>query len=68
MKEFKRNKETGILEVWENGKKIGEMITMGDEIEKKEDADGRVQKLRSASAKQSTVGKSKSVGSSRRHD
>lgn len=33
MIEFKRNKETGILEVWENGKKIGEIITMGDEID-----------------------------------
>lgn len=32
MKEFIRNKETGILEVWKNGKKIGEIITMGDEI------------------------------------
>lgn len=32
MKEFKYNKETGILEVWEDGKKIGEIITMGDEI------------------------------------
>lgn len=32
MKEFIRNKETGILEVWENGKKVGEIITMGDEI------------------------------------
>ena len=32
MKEFRRNKETGILEVWENGKKIGEIITMGDEV------------------------------------
>lgn len=28
--EFKRNKETGILEVWKNGKKVGEIITMGD--------------------------------------
>lgn len=28
--EYKRNKETGILEVWQNGKKIGEVITMGD--------------------------------------
>ena len=36
MKEFKRKKETGILEVWEDGKKIGEIITMGDEITKKE--------------------------------
>lgn len=32
--EFKRNKETGILEVWEKGKKIGEIITMGDEVKK----------------------------------
>lgn len=31
---FKRNKETGILEVWKDGKKIGEVITMGDEISK----------------------------------
>ena len=35
MIEFKRNKETGILEVWKNGKKIGEVITMGDQIMKK---------------------------------
>ena len=28
--EFKRNKETGIVEVWDKGKKIGEVITMGD--------------------------------------
>ena len=30
--EFKRNKKTGIVEVWESGKKIGEMISMGDEV------------------------------------
>ena len=30
--EYKRNKETGILEVWDKGKKIGEVITMGDII------------------------------------
>ena len=40
MKEFIRNKETGILEVWENGKKIGEIITMGDEINKEGDING----------------------------
>lgn len=34
MIEFIRNKETGILEVWKDGKKIGEIITMGDEISK----------------------------------
>lgn len=32
MVEFRRNEETGILEVWENGKKVGEIVTMGDEI------------------------------------
>lgn len=32
MIEFKRNKETGIVEVWKDGKKVGEVITMGDEI------------------------------------
>lgn len=32
MVEFLRNRETGILEVWEDGKKIGEILTMGDEI------------------------------------
>lgn len=30
--EFVRNKETGMLEVWDNGKKIGEVITMGDDV------------------------------------
>lgn len=34
MIEFVRNKETGILEVWKNGKKIGEIITMGDEVKR----------------------------------
>lgn len=37
MKEFRRNKETGILEVWENGKKVGEIITMGDEVNGEDD-------------------------------
>ena len=32
MIEFKRNKDTGILEIWKNGKKIGEIITMGDDV------------------------------------
>lgn len=32
MIEFRRNKETGILEVWKNGKLIGPIITMGDEV------------------------------------
>ena len=39
MKKFKRNPQTGILEVCENGKKVGEIITMGDILmsdEKKE--------------------------------
>ena len=33
MIEFRRNKETGILEAWKNGKKIGEVRTMGDQLE-----------------------------------
>lgn len=32
MIEFKRNPDTGILEVWKNGVKVGEVITMGDEV------------------------------------
>lgn len=32
MKELKRNKDTGVVEVWEDGKKVGEIVTMGDEI------------------------------------
>lgn len=32
--EFKRNKKTGILEAWKDGKKIGEIVTMGDMITK----------------------------------
>lgn len=32
MIEFKRNKETGIVEAWKDGKKVGEIITMGDEV------------------------------------
>jgi len=35
MLEFRRNKETGILEAWKDGKKIGNVITMGDETKKK---------------------------------
>ena len=30
--EFKINTETGIVEVWKNGKKVGEITTMGDNI------------------------------------
>lgn len=32
MIEFKRNKKTGILEVWKDGKKIGEIRMMGDDV------------------------------------
>ena len=32
MTKFQYNKETGKLEIWRDGKKIGEMDTMGDEI------------------------------------
>lgn len=30
--ELRRNEETGIVEVWEDGKVVGEVITMGDEV------------------------------------
>ena len=32
MIEFKRNKKTGIIEAWKDGKKIGEVRTMGDDV------------------------------------
>lgn len=32
MVEFKRNKKTGIVEIWKDGKKVGEIRTMGDDI------------------------------------
>ena len=32
MIEFKYNLVTGVLEVWEDGKYIGDINTMGDEI------------------------------------
>lgn len=41
MIKFIRNNNTGILEVWENGEKIGEIITMGDEIIREGEEDGR---------------------------
>ena len=36
--ELKRNKKTGFVEAWENGKKVGKITTMGDETK-----DGKVQ-------------------------
>lgn len=38
MIELKRNKRTGIVEAWKNGKKVGEVITMGDEVKKDADS------------------------------
>ena len=32
MIEFRRNKKTGIVEVYKNGKKVGEIRTMGDDV------------------------------------
>ncbi len=46
MIEFKYNKETGILEVWKNGKKTGEIITMGDEINGNDQSRGDKQQER----------------------
>lgn len=39
MVEFKRDKETGVLYVYKDGKRTGRIITMGDEI--KDDGKGR---------------------------
>lgn len=41
---FVRNKETGILEVWKDGKKVGEIITMGDELDGRSENRKRQQK------------------------
>lgn len=41
IKEFRRNKETGIVEVWENGEKIDEVYTMGNEIIKEHKIDSK---------------------------
>ena len=35
---LKRNKKTGIVESWKNGKKIGMVITIGDEVKKDADS------------------------------
>ena len=32
MIEFKRDKETGILEAWKDKKKIGKVVTIGDKV------------------------------------
>lgn len=32
MTQFKYNKETGVLEAWRDGKKVGTVATMGDKI------------------------------------
>lgn len=37
MLEFKRNKDTGVLEVWKGRKKIGEIDTLGDEVKNKKE-------------------------------
>ncbi len=40
MIEFIRNDKTGVLEVWEDGKKIGIIITMGDLVTERERDNG----------------------------
>lgn len=32
--DLRRNKNTGVVEIWKNGKKVGRIITMGDEVRK----------------------------------
>ena len=34
MKHLRRNPKTGIVEVWDEGEKVGEIITMGDQVKK----------------------------------
>lgn len=34
MIEFKRNKETGIVEAYKDGVKVGDIKTMGDDLQK----------------------------------
>ncbi len=41
MIEFKRNKKTGEVEVWKDGKKTGVIQTMGDAPQKKKEAKKR---------------------------
>ena len=45
MKEFKRNEETGIVEVWEDGEKVGEVYTMGNVIINEHKIDSRKELL-----------------------
>ena len=33
---FKRNMATGLMEAYKDGKKVGEIVTMGDQIEEGE--------------------------------
>lgn len=33
MIEFIRNKETGIVEAWEDGERVGDIIAMGDDVD-----------------------------------
>lgn len=40
--ELKRNPETGLVEAYENGKKTGEVITMGDQIKKEDNHEDSV--------------------------
>ncbi len=39
MIEFRRNKETGILEVWKDGEYVGDIVTMGDKVNGETDSE-----------------------------
>ena len=43
---FIRNEETGKVEAYKDGKKIGEVKTMGDEMENANDYKARMQSMR----------------------
>lgn len=48
MVEFKRNKKTGKLEAYKNGKRVGSVGTMGDEVKKENDRENKKQRKRSS--------------------
>lgn len=41
MIEFRRNEETGILEAYKDGEYVGTVGTMGDDVVKEEENNGR---------------------------
>ena len=65
MVSFKRNKETGIVEVWKDGKYVGKMLTMGDEVTGNDD--GKLSEQRERSQRRYRESTSSGGRSDRRH-